>query len=92
MESTGVTQASVDSSMAAHSSRVRPRNAASSLARMIGQPLAAPVFKADGEVVAGLGISAPAARLKSSDVRKQAPLLIEAAAEISRNLGFEAAA
>lgn len=49
--------------------------------------LAAPIFDARNQVVAGLGISTPAARLKPAAIRKYAPLLVSAAQEISRTLG-----
>ena len=53
--------------------------------------LATPVFNAAEEIVAALGISAPASRLKPAGVRKHLPHLIRAAKEISRSLGYEPA-
>ncbi len=49
--------------------------------------LAAPVFGPDGRVVASIGIVAPADRMP--DRRVAARAVLEAAAAVSRNLGFE---
>jgi DNA-binding IclR family transcriptional regulator len=50
--------------------------------------IAAPVRDATGNVVAGVGISGPAIRLRSRERARYAPLVAEAAAKISRALGF----
>src|SRR5207302_2458958 len=47
--------------------------------------LAAPVFGADGEVVAALDVSGPSHRLGRPDLER---LTIEGAADLSRRLGF----
>jgi DNA-binding IclR family transcriptional regulator len=50
--------------------------------------IAAPVRDASGAVTAGVGISGPAIRLRSRERARYAPLVAEAAAKISRALGF----
>lgn len=49
--------------------------------------IAAPIFNADGSVVAALNLSVPAERLDKKAVAKLAPLVIGAAGQISRGLG-----
>ena len=49
--------------------------------------LAAPVYGADGAVVAALSISAPTNRMTAVAVERLAPVLLEQARELSRRLG-----
>jgi DNA-binding IclR family transcriptional regulator len=51
--------------------------------------IAAPIWDATGSVVAGVGISGPAIRLRSRERARYSPLVAEAAAKISRALGFQ---
>jgi IclR family acetate operon transcriptional repressor len=50
--------------------------------------IAAPVFEADGTVAGAVALSAPAARLQAERCRALAPLVCEAAARASRQLGY----
>jgi DNA-binding IclR family transcriptional regulator len=50
--------------------------------------IAAPIRDAGGNVVAGVGISGPAIRLRSRERARYAPLIAETAARISQALGF----
>ncbi|HEY0831106.1 MAG TPA: IclR family transcriptional regulator [Candidatus Dormibacteraeota bacterium] len=50
--------------------------------------LAAPVFGADGEVVAALDVSGPSHRLRAGNRPELDRLTIESAADLSRRLGF----
>jgi IclR family KDG regulon transcriptional repressor len=50
--------------------------------------IAAPIRDLTGSVVAGVGISGPAIRLRSRQCARHAPLVADAAARISRALGF----
>jgi IclR family KDG regulon transcriptional repressor len=50
--------------------------------------IAAPIRDAKGNASAGLGISGPAIRLRSKECARYVPLVAEAAAKISRALGF----
>ncbi|MPZ55284.1 MAG: helix-turn-helix domain-containing protein [Rhizobiales bacterium] len=63
-----------------------------SISRGAWQPgvdgIAAPIRDAEGRVVAGVGISGPAIRLRSRERARYAPLVAEAAAKVSRALGF----
>ena len=52
--------------------------------------IAAPVRGAHGRVVAALGISGPAGRLKTARLRGLVPVVMEAAAKVSRLLGAPA--
>jgi DNA-binding IclR family transcriptional regulator len=52
--------------------------------------IAAPIRDASGKVAAGIGVSGPAIRLRSRERARYAPLVVEAAAKISRSLGFNA--
>ncbi|NKC33425.1 IclR family transcriptional regulator [Falsiroseomonas selenitidurans] len=52
--------------------------------------LAAPIRDATGAVVAAIGISGPAERLRPRRMRAMAPLVVQAAAAISRQLGAPA--
>ncbi|MBM0224425.1 IclR family transcriptional regulator [Micromonospora sp. ATA51] len=51
--------------------------------------ISAPVFGLSGELVAALGIGAPSQRLTPTDVPRLAPLVIEAAADASRRMGYD---
>jgi IclR family transcriptional regulator, KDG regulon repressor len=50
--------------------------------------IAAPIRDASGHVAAGIGISGPAIRLRPRERARYGPLVVEAAAKISRALGF----
>jgi DNA-binding IclR family transcriptional regulator len=50
--------------------------------------IAAPVFGADGEVVAALDVSGPAHRLRAGNRPDLDRLTIEGAADLSRRLGY----
>jgi DNA-binding IclR family transcriptional regulator len=50
--------------------------------------IASPIRDAAGTVAAGIGISGPTIRLRSRERARYAPLVAEAAAKISRALGF----
>lgn len=52
--------------------------------------IAAPIRDANGHVVAGLAISGPAIRLRSKECARYVPLVAQAAAKISRALGYAA--
>lgn len=65
-----------------------------SISRGAWQPgvdgIAAPIRDANGHVVAALGISGPAIRLRSKECARYVPLVADAAAKISRALGYAA--
>ena len=65
-----------------------------SISRGAWQPgvdgIAAPIRNANGHVVAALGISGPAIRLRSKGCARYVPLVADAAAKISRALGYAA--
>lgn len=50
--------------------------------------VAAPIRDASGRVVAAVGISGPSTRMKQTFMRDQAPNVMDAAAKISRALGY----
>jgi IclR family acetate operon transcriptional repressor len=50
--------------------------------------VAAPVFRGDGSVLAALSVSGPAFRLRAIDLARAARSTVDAAAAISRRLGF----
>ena len=52
--------------------------------------IAAPIHDATGNVVAGVGISGPAMRLRQKDRTRYGRLVAETAAKISQGLGFKA--
>lgn len=54
--------------------------------------LAAPIFGPDGRVLAAIGISGPAARIRARGLRSLSPLVVEAAARASGALASEAVA
>ncbi|MEP6556860.1 MAG: IclR family transcriptional regulator [Burkholderiales bacterium] len=49
--------------------------------------IAAPVTDVSGQVVAALGLSGPKERFKPLQIKAFAPLIVEAAAQVSKNLG-----
>ena len=51
--------------------------------------VAAPIRDVSGEVIAAIGISGPAERLKPRRMKELCPFLIDAANEISARLGCE---
>ena len=51
--------------------------------------IAAPIFGADGRVVAAMSISGPAIRMSASVAHQYAPMLIEAGRQTTRKLGYE---
>jgi DNA-binding IclR family transcriptional regulator len=50
--------------------------------------VAAPVRRADGQVMAAVSVSGPAFRMRASELPKIAGLAVEAGADISRRLGY----
>ena len=50
--------------------------------------VAAPIRRADGEVVAALSVSGPAFRMRPVDLPRVGRLTMEAAGAISRRLGY----
>lgn len=50
--------------------------------------IAAPVHNGDGRIVAAIGVAGPRVRVRKSQFTKMAPLVIEAAAQISERLGY----
>lgn len=50
--------------------------------------IAAPIFNAEARIVAAIGVAGPRARIRKSEVAKIAPVVIEAASEISQRMGF----
>lgn len=49
--------------------------------------IASPITDISGQVVAGLGLSGPKERFKPAKLKAYAPLIVEAAAQVSRRLG-----
>lgn len=50
--------------------------------------IAAPIYHGDGRIVAALGIAGPRVRIRKSEFPKLAPVVIEAAEQISERLGY----
>jgi DNA-binding IclR family transcriptional regulator len=50
--------------------------------------VAAPIYNAEGRVVASVGVAGPRVRIKKTLVPKLAPVVIEAADDISRRMGY----
>jgi DNA-binding IclR family transcriptional regulator len=50
--------------------------------------IAAPIFDANGNVIAALNLSVPAERLDKKAVARIAPLVVSTATQISRGLGY----
>jgi DNA-binding IclR family transcriptional regulator len=48
----------------------------------------APIFNAEGRIVASVGVAGPRVRIKKSQVTKLAPVVIDAADEISQRMGY----
>lgn len=50
--------------------------------------VAAPIYNAEGRIVAAVGVAGPRARIRKSQVTKLAPLVTNAASEISQRMGY----
>lgn len=50
--------------------------------------VAAPIFNAEGRMVAAVGVAGPRARIRKSQVTKLAPRVVDAANQISQRLGY----
>lgn len=50
--------------------------------------VAAPIYSAEGRIVASVGVAGPRARIRKSQVTKLAPTVLDAASEISQRLGY----
>jgi DNA-binding IclR family transcriptional regulator len=50
--------------------------------------IAAPVRDASGDVIAAVSVAGPAFRMRAADLRRIAPMTVDAAAAISRRMGF----
>jgi len=50
--------------------------------------VAAPIYNAQGRLVAALGVAGPRLRIKKNAVPRLAPVVIEAAGEISQRMGY----
>lgn len=50
--------------------------------------IAAPVYNAEGRIVASVGVAGPRVRIRKSQVTKIAPVVVEAAGEISQRMGY----
>lgn len=50
--------------------------------------VAAPIYNAEGRIVAAVGVAGPRIRIKKNQISKIAPVVIEAASEISQRMGF----
>lgn len=50
--------------------------------------VAAPIFNAEARIVAAVGVAGPRVRIRKSEITKIAPIVIEAASEISQRMGF----
>ena len=50
--------------------------------------VAAPIYNAEARIVAAVGVAGPRVRIKKSQVPKIAPVVIDAASEISQRMGF----
>lgn len=50
--------------------------------------IAAPIYHGDGRIVAAVGVAGPRVRIKKSQFAKLAPVVIEAAEQISERLGY----
>ncbi len=50
--------------------------------------VAAPIYNAEGRIIAAVGVAGPRARIRKSQVSKLAPTVIDAASEISQRLGY----
>lgn len=50
--------------------------------------VAAPIYNAEGRIVAAVGVAGPRVRLKKSQIPKLAPVVKETASEISQRMGY----
>ena len=50
--------------------------------------IAAPIYNAEGRIVASVGVAGPRVRIKKSQVPKLAPVVIAAADDISQRMGY----
>ncbi len=50
--------------------------------------IAAPIYNGDGRIVAALGVAGPRVRIRKSQFPRMAPLVIEAALQVSQRLGY----
>ncbi|MGB3407514.1 MAG: IclR family transcriptional regulator [Jannaschia sp.] len=50
--------------------------------------IAAPIYNAEGRLVASVGVAGPRLRIRKAEVTKLAPIVIEAADEISQRMGY----
>jgi DNA-binding IclR family transcriptional regulator len=50
--------------------------------------IAAPIYNAEGQIVAAVGVAGPRARIRKSQVTKIAPLVKETASQISQKMGY----
>jgi DNA-binding IclR family transcriptional regulator len=50
--------------------------------------LAAPIFNGEGRIVASIGVAGPRARIRKSQFPRMAPVVIEAAQQVSERLGY----
>ena len=50
--------------------------------------IAAPIHNGDGRIIAALGVAGPRVRIRKSQFTKIAPLVVEAAVQISERLGY----
>lgn len=50
--------------------------------------VAAPIYNAEGRIVAAVGVAGPRARIRKSQVTKLSPTVAEAASQISQRLGY----
>lgn len=50
--------------------------------------VAAPIYNAEGRITAAIGVAGPRARIRKNQVPKLAPVVLEAANEISQRMGY----
>jgi len=50
--------------------------------------VAAPIYNAEGRITAAVGVAGPRVRIKKSQITKLAPVVIEAANQISQRMGY----
>jgi DNA-binding IclR family transcriptional regulator len=50
--------------------------------------IAGPIYNAEGRIVAAVGVAGPRVRIRKSQVAKMAPLVKEAASQISQKMGY----
>lgn len=73
--------------------RIRQKGFALNRGEWVGgvRGIAAPIFDSQGQAVAAISIGAPSERMPETIMRSTAPLVMEAARNISRELGYQAA-